>query len=122
MKIKVLKRQFCICKVNDLALVDLNDKYCFIGKTDEEISVICSEKHAPKETCARSDGWRAFRIEGEMDLSLVGILSAISGILADSQIPLMAVGTYNTDYILVKEEYLEQALILLEDHDYKIEK
>ncbi len=122
MKIKVLKRQFCICKVRDLSLVDLSDKYCFIGKTDEEISVICSEKHAPKETCARSDGWRAFRIEGEMDLSLVGILSAISGILADSQIPLMAVGTYNTDYLLVKEEHLEQALVLLEDHDYKIEK
>lgn len=120
MKIKVLKHSFSICKVNDLNQINLTDKYCFIAKTDEEISVICSTRHAPQETCARSDGWRAFRLEGPLDLSLVGILSGITQLLEEHKIPLIAVGTYTTDYILVKKENLEQTLLLLEDQDYKI--
>ena len=120
MRIKVLKREFSICKVERLEQVDFTDKYCFVGKTDEEISLICSTKHAPEETISRSDGWRAFRLEGQLDFSLVGVLSEISGILTDGKIPVMAVGTYNTDYILLKKDHLEHALELLIDHDYKI--
>lgn len=120
MKIKVMKREFTVCKVDSLERVDFTDKYCFVGKTDEEISLICSTKHAPEETLERSDGWRAFRIQGQLDLSLIGILSELSGILARNKIGMLAVGTYNTDYVLVKAGDLEKALILLEDQDYKI--
>ncbi len=120
MKIKVLKREFTICKVTDVSQVDFSDKYCFVGKTDEELSLICSTKHAPEETISRSDGWRAFRLEGTLDFSLVGILSELTEVLATNKIPMMAVSTYNTDYILVKKENLEKALLLLEDEDYKI--
>lgn len=122
MKIKVLKREFTVCKVDDISRVDFSDKYCFVGKTDEEVSLICSSKHAPEETVARSDGWRAFRLEGQLDFSLVGILSELTEIMAGNKIPVMAVGTYNTDYILVKKDHLEKALVLLEDQDYKIVK
>ncbi len=120
MKIKVIKREFSICKVDSLDKIDFSDKYCFVGKTDEEISVICSTKHAPLETISRSDGWRAFRIQGQLDLTLIGVLSALTDILARNKIGLMAVSTYNTDYVLVRAADLEKALVLLEDQDYKI--
>lgn len=120
MKIKVIGRPFTVCKVDSLDKIDFTDKYCFVGKTDEEISLICSTKHAPAETISRSDGWRGFRLQGQMDFSLVGVLAELTGILAGNKISLLAVGTYNTDYVLVKEDDLEKALLLLEDQDYKI--
>lgn len=55
-----------------------------------------------------------------MDFSLVGVLAELTGILAGNKISLLAVGTYNTDYVLVKEDDLEKALLILEDQDYKI--
>ena len=91
-----------------------------MGKTDEEISLICSTRHVPEETVAREDGWRAFRLQGQLDLSLIGIISEISRILSENKISLLVVGTYNTDYVLVKEKDLEKTLLLLEDQDYKI--
>ncbi len=120
LKIKVLKREFTVCKVDCLERIDFTDKYCFVGKTDEEISLICSTRQAPKETLERSDGWRAFRIQGKMDFSLIGVLSELTEIFARNKISILAVSTFNTDYILVKAENLEKALVLLEDQDYKV--
>ena len=69
----------------------------------------CETAHAPARTLEREDGWRGFRIEGTLDFSLVGILSKLSGILAEAEIGIFAVSTYDTDYILVKAEKLNKA-------------
>ena len=60
----------------------------------------------PKMTIEREDGWRGFRIQGILDFSLIGILSKLSGILADNKIGIFAISTFNTDYILVKDAQL----------------
>lgn len=120
MKIKVIKREFTVCKVDCMKKIDFSDKYCFIGKTDEEISLICSKKCAPKETLERSDGWRAFRLQGQLDFSLIGVISELTETLSRNKISLLTVSTFNTDYVLVKAEDLERTLVLLEDQDYKI--
>lgn len=75
---------------------------------------------APQNTLERDDGWRGFRIQGVLDFSLVGILSKLSGILAEHKIGIFAVSTYNTDYILVKEENFERALDVLASEGYII--
>ena len=62
----------------------------------------------------------AFRIQGVLDFSLVGILSGISGILAAQGIGIFAVSTFNTDYILVKEENFDRALDILAAEGYRI--
>jgi len=74
----------------------------------------------PGNTVARSDGWRAFRIEGILDFSLVGILSSISGLLAGAGIGIFAVSTFNTDYIMTRAEDLEKALLVLLQAGYTI--
>ncbi len=120
MKIKKIPYDFSICKVTDYSKVNTAAKYCFTGKTDEENSLVCLTADVPDNTLERDDGWRAFRIQGVLDFSLVGILSEITGILAEDKIGIFAISTFNTDYILTKKENYQKALDLLDAEGYKI--
>lgn len=120
MTLKVLDDVFSVCKVADYQGVDLSSHYVFIGVTDEEKSLVCPTGAVPGNTVARDDGWRAFRIEGILDFSLIGILADVSGILAEGRIGLFTVSTYNTDYILTKAADFERALALLEAAGYSV--
>ena len=90
---------FSICKVENYSLVDLNSEFCFIGKTDEEKSLVCPANKVPPNVIEKEDGWRAFRVQGVLDFSLTGLLSEISSLLAENQIGIFAISTFNTDYI-----------------------
>lgn len=120
MKLKVLPDSFSVCKLRDTGDVDLAQAYCFVGKTDEELSLVCPTWAIPESTLVREDGWRGFRVEGVLDFSLIGILSRISGILAEEKIGLFAISTFNTDYIFTKEGQLQQALDALKTAGYEI--
>jgi len=100
--------------------VNFNDEFCFVGKTDEELSLVCSSEFVPKNTIVCDSGWRAFRIEGILDFSLTGILARAANILANAKIPIFAVSTYNTDYILIKNEFFQKALDVLKENNYVI--
>lgn len=121
MKLKKLEHKLTVCKLKDISDIDMSADFYFIGKTDEELSLVCKTEDTPKYTIERDDGWRGFRIQGVLDFSLIGILSKLSGILAKHKIGIFAVSTYNTDYILVKEENYEQALELLVSEGYEVE-
>ena len=114
MEIEALRYRLTVCKVSDVKDIDLKSGFCFVGVTGEEISLVCETDKTPQGTTAREDGWRGFRIKGELDFSLVGVLGRIAKILADEKISIFAVSTYNTDYILVKEQSFEKALKALE--------
>lgn len=120
MQLKTLDCDLTVCKLPDTADIDLSKDFYFIGRTDEEISLVCKTEDTPGNTTDRDDGWKGFRIEGVLDFSLIGILSKISGILADNKIGIFAVSTYNTDYILVKKENFEKALRVLGEAGYEI--
>lgn len=120
MILKEIKVDFSICKTPDFSGIDLDAEYCFIGKTDEELSVVCPTEKAPQNALERSDGWRAFRIEGTLDFSLVGILAKISGILARAGIGIFAVSTYNTDYIFTRQADFPKASEVLANNGYEI--
>ena len=122
MIIKALPFDFSICKAASRAALQSECEFYFTAVTDEEISIVCKTEDVPRVTTAREDGWRAFRIEGELDFSLTGILSKISGILAENKIGIFAVSTFNTDYILVKRENFQNALTLLVKNGYTLEK
>jgi hypothetical protein len=120
MELKKIPYNLTVCKVTDASALDLTKDFYFIGKTDEELSLVIPTEETPAETTERDDGWRAFRIQGVLDFSLIGILSKISGLLADAKIGIFAVSTYNTDYVLVKKENYDQALAVLADAGYQI--
>lgn len=119
-EIKVLDYDFSVCKVADYSLVNFESQYCFIGKTDEENSLVCTTGDVPANTTERDNGWRAFRIQGVLDFSLIGILSKISTLLAENKIGIFAVSTYNTDYILTKKDNFGGAIEVLRKAGYRI--
>lgn len=120
MEIKKIDYDFSICQIKDYSQVDFNSEFCFVGKTDEELSLVCLTEKVPNYTIKRDDGWRAFRVQGVLDFSLVGILSRISTLLATNGIGIFAVSTYNTDYIFTKKENYGKALELLSEAGYDI--
>ena len=120
MTIKRINGEISVCKLRDYSEVDLNAKYCFVGKTDEEHSLVCLTTDVPEHVLEREDGWRAFRIEGVLDFSLIGILARISGLLAEQSIGIFVVSTYQTDYILTKKEQFERALEVLSRAGYAL--
>lgn len=122
MNLKILENNFSVCKINDVKEVPLENEFVFLGKTDEEISLVCPTKVVPDQTNAREDGWKGFRIQGELDFSLIGILSKISALLAEHKIGIFVISTFNTDYVLVKEENLSAAVQVLSDAGYQFEK
>ena len=120
MVLKKIEHKLSVCKVTDISDIDLNSDFYFIGKTDEELSLVCKTDAVPYNTIERDDGWRGFRIQGVLDFLLIGILSKLSGILAEHKIGIFAVSTYNTDYILVKEENFDRAMEALISEGYKV--
>ena len=120
MEIKKIDHNFSVCQVEDYSLVNLNSEYSFIGKTDQEKSLVCITDEVPANVIQRDDGWKAFRIQGVLDFSLIGILAKIAAALADNGISIFAVSTYNTDYVLMKKENYQKALDVLKALGYMI--
>lgn len=93
MEIKKIDEEFSVCQVEDYTYANLDFEYCFIGKTDEEKSLVCPVSEVPANVIKRDDGWRAFCIQGVLDFSLIGILAKIASVLADNGISIFAVST-----------------------------
>ena len=119
-ELEILPYKLTVCKVGDVAEVNADSPFYFVGRTDEEISLVCKTEETPEGATERDDGWRTFRIRGVLDFSLIGILSGISTVLAENKIGIFAVSTFNTDYILVKEENFERAIKALDKAGYKV--
>ena len=120
MNLEVLSHAFSVCKVADYRGVSLDAPFLFTAATDAEKSLVCPTPLVPPATLAREDGWRAFRVEGALDFSLVGILASLSDILAAVGVGLFAVSTFDTDYILVKAANLDRALDALRAAGHRI--
>ena len=121
MELKMISGDFSVLKVEDYSLVNMDSDYCFIEKTEEENSLVCATEDVPSNTVEREDGWKAFRIQGVLDFSLIGILARIAGLLAEHRISIFAVSTYNTDYVFLKRENYQRALEILGGAGYTIE-
>jgi uncharacterized protein len=82
--------------------------------TDEEISLICAEGEAPAGAQVEP-GWCALRVAGTFDFGVVGLLARLAGALAAAGVPILAIATFDTDYLLVKAADLERAAAALRD-------
>ena len=120
MELKKLPDALTVCKLARPEDADVSKDLFFLSRTDEEISLVCPTASVPEKTLRREDGWRAMRIAGVLDFSLVGILAKISGLLADAQIPVFCCSTYNTDYILVRENTFSRASEILRAGGYEV--
>ena len=86
---------------------------CFMLRTDEELCIVCPDYMAPNNV-QQELGWRCLKVDGEMKLKEVGILASMTQPLAEANIPLFAISTFNTDYVFVMEEHLVSAVQALQ--------
>ena len=121
MRLEVVEGEFSVSKVSGMHEVNLAAPWLFIGRTDAEISVVCLSAHAPVHCLAREDGWRAFRVAGQMDFGLTGVLAGLATMLAQASVSIFALSTFDTDYILVKKENLSKALEALASAGHEVE-
>lgn len=119
MKLKLYNEKYVVCRLekNEKIPTWINtEKFYSITKTEDELSIVCLDENIKCEK-----DWRVLKIQGPLDFSLVGILSKISGILAKNNISIFAISTYDTDYILVKEESIEKTIKVMSENGYSIE-
>ena len=108
-------------EIENKELTIYHDMQCpYIYQYIDIIKQFCETNDVPENTIEREDGWRGFRIQGILDFLLIGILSKLSGILADNKIGIFAVSTFNTDYILVKDADFEKSLVVLLNAGYTV--
>lgn len=121
MTLQVLPQAFTVCKVASMEEIDFQSPFTFTGCTDEELSLVCPTEAVPSNALEREDGWRAFRIIGVLDFSLIGILARITALLAAEKIGVFVVSTFNTDYVLVNEKHLLNAIDTLRQNGYQFQ-
>jgi len=115
MNLSIIPNKFAICRLDpDRKVPDwaLNDIFFNISKTTEEFSVVTLQNSVPLGIKAERD-WRIIKVAGPMDLNLTGVLLSIARPLADGQVAIFALSTYDTDYIMVKDTDLEKAKRIL---------
>jgi len=122
-RLALLTEKLCVCRLDPKSTLPgwtlMNTGFFSITKTADELSVVCPESCVPPEV--RHEGiFRCLKIEGPLDFSLVGVLAPIAGLLAKAKISIFTISTYDTDYIMVKQSGLEEAIRSLEAAGYSV--
>jgi len=79
-----------------------------VTRTDNEVSVVCRDRDVPDGESAER-GWRVLELKGPLDFSLAGVVASLVVPLAEAEIPIFVISTFETDYILVRSSDLELA-------------
>lgn len=120
-KLNILSDTFAICRLDADAPIPnwATGEFISITRTPDELSIVCNQEQVPNAMEAER-GWRVLQIAGQLDFSLTGVISKLTTVLAESNISVFVISTFDTDYILVKEENLDRAVEALEKAGYSI--
>lgn len=119
---KLLKERYGVCRLDKTELIpewSKNSDFFSITRTADELSIVCSQDNIPNDIKCEKD-WRMLKIQGPLDFSLIGILASISTVLAQKGISIFAISTYDTDYILVKNKDIDNAIEALIKERYEV--
>jgi len=120
MNLEVVDCDFTVCKIDNIDKIDLTQEFIFLSKSSDEISLVCESKSVPTNVIESEPGWKAIKISDTLDFSMVGVIANISAILAEADISIFVVSTYNTDYILIKIENFDKGIHVLINNGYVI--
>lgn len=120
--LEVLPWRLAVCRLDPGAeppAQALAGEFYAIARTPDELSVVCMEDSAPDLDEVEKD-WSCLRVAAHLEFDEIGVLSSLAEPLAAAEISLFAVSTWNTDYLLVKEDDLEDAVKALADAGHRI--
>jgi len=118
----LLEPVFSVCRLSaDEAIPDWAHRgsVSSVTRTPQELSIVCEQGIVPPGVWAEA-GWRCLMVEGPLEFTLVGILASLTAPLAASEVSVLAISTYDTDFLLIKEASLEKALSSLRDEGFRI--
>ena len=118
----ILPDPLAICRLSpaeDVPEWAMIGEFVSITHTGDELSIVCAEEYVPPDVKADRD-WRALKVDGPLDLAMTGVLAALANPLAEAQINLFAVSTFDTDYLLVKGHHLIRACEVLRQSGHGI--
>ena len=95
------------------------DGFSAIVRTEDELSIVCLKERVPDGIRSERE-WRVFKVEGPLDFSQIGVLAALSGSLAHVGVSIFVISTYETDYLMVIERHLTQAVEALEGDGHQV--
>ena len=122
MRLTVLPGTLTVCRLApDASLADWMQTGVIssVSRTADELSVVCAQSAVPQGVRAEK-GWRALRVEGPLAFSLTGVLTALATPLAEAGVSIFAVSTFDTDWILVKDEDLPDAVRALRQSGHAV--
>ena len=110
--LRVLEGRYAVCRLapdDPVPEFASGGTFYSITRTASELSMVCAEDRVPAGVQFEG-GWRIFQVEGPLDFALTGILASIAMPLAQAGIAIFAISTFDTDFVLVKEEKLTRAI------------
>ncbi len=120
--LSILPDTLAICRLAPDAPIPrwaTQDNFYSITRTPDELSIVCPQRNIPNGIKCERD-WRCLKVEGPLDLKLTGILVWLAAPLADTGIPIFAISTFDTDYVLVKADTLERTIHVLRQAGHRI--
>lgn len=117
----VLEERLAVCRLDagEIPPWATEASYFSVTRTEDELSIVCPEENVP-EGVSQEQGWRALKLEGPFELSMVGILASVVQPLAGAGVSIFAVSTFDTDYVLVREGNLDLAVDALHEHGHEV--
>lgn len=118
----VLPGEFAVCRLTPDAVLPgwaEGSGFFSVTRTHDELSIVCDVARVPDDVIAER-GWRALRVAGSLAFTEVGVLAALSAVLAGADVSIFAISTYDTDYLLVQERDLDSATRALRDAGHQM--
>ena len=121
MNLSVLDKPLAVCRLEPGNPLPnwIGGAFFSITRSDEEISIVCEQSYVPDDVRSERD-WRALKVAGPLKFDEVGILASIAAPLAEAEVSIFMLSTFDTDYVLVKESGLESAKAALESAGHSV--
>ncbi len=120
--LSLLPETFAICRLEaDSAIPSwaIGGDFFSITHTADELSIVCPQGNIPSGIRCET-GWRCLKVEGPLDFAQTGILVSLATALAEALVSIFAVSTFDTDYLLVKEEMTEETIEALSGEGHQV--
>jgi len=114
--LRIYKPDLAICRLPPASPIPAwigDEEFVSVTRTPDELSIVCHEALVPGEVKAERN-WRMLGVNGPLDFAMTGVLASLAGPLSDAGIAVFVISTYDTDYLLVKEDHFDRALEILE--------
>ena len=111
LRLVILPDTFAVCRLPADSSIPAwaTGELVSITRTGDELSVVCREDAVPEDIRCET-GWRCLRVDGTLDLSLVGVLASLAVPLAEAGVSVFAVSTFDTDFLLMKGVQLPRGM------------